>query len=53
MRANQKTETAGQTKAVVEQLSDNELEKVCGGTKTIDKSSPNLFAACATGKHFK
>jgi hypothetical protein len=52
MRADQKTATAGQTKAVVEQLSNGDLEKVCGGTKTIDKSSPNLFALLATGKHF-
>ncbi len=35
-------------------LSVEQLDAVSGGlhiTKTIDKSSPNLFAACCTGKH--
>lgn len=37
-------------------LSVEQLGAVAGGalhvTKAVDKSPPNLFAACATGKHF-
>jgi type VI protein secretion system component Hcp len=56
MRTDKKTDTTSQTKpAVVEQLAESDLEKVCGGvtvTKLMDKSSPNLFLACCSGKHF-
>jgi type VI protein secretion system component Hcp len=47
MRANQKADTR-----VAEQLSEADLEKICGGIKVVvDKSSPNLFFGCCTGKH--
>ena len=44
-----------------QELSEEELDEISGGkvsvqeihvTKIVDKSSPNLFGACATGKHF-
>jgi len=38
------------------ELSAEQLDTVSGGdlhvTKATDKSSPNLFTACCTGKHF-
>jgi bacteriocin-like protein len=37
------------------ELSKEQLDAVSGGihiTKVTDKSSPNLFVACCTGKHF-
>jgi hypothetical protein len=47
MRANQKTDIR-----LVKQLSEADLENVCGGTKNIGKSSsPNLFSALSTGQH--
>jgi hypothetical protein len=52
MGANQMAETSAQTKAVVERLADSEPDKVSGGTKVVNHSSPHLFAMCATGKHF-
>jgi len=35
------------------ELNDEQLDAVSGGTKAVDKSSPNLFAACCNGKHLK
>ena len=53
------SEQASQTaKRPSNTLSDAQLDRVTGGTEEIhftrqtDKSSTNLFAACATGKHF-
>jgi type VI protein secretion system component Hcp len=34
------------------ELTHAELNRVTGGTKAVDKSSPNLFKASATGQHF-
>jgi bacteriocin-like protein len=34
-----------------EELSAEELNEVSGGVKKIDKSSPKLFSACASGEH--
>lgn len=36
-----------------DELSAEELAEANGGTKVVDKSSPNLFKACATGEHIK
>lgn len=38
-----------------DELSPEELSDVNGGSsvKTVDKSSPKLFTACATGEHIK
>lgn len=48
-----KPATDDQSKLV--ELSDKELDGVTGGdmhfTKTVDQSSPNLVAACCTGKY--
>jgi type VI protein secretion system component Hcp len=35
-----------------DELNEAQLDAVSGGTKTVDRSSANLFKACATGKHF-
>jgi type VI protein secretion system component Hcp len=35
------------------ELSDQQLDNVAGGTKSIDKASAKLFQACATGEHIK
>jgi hypothetical protein len=34
-----------------EKLSAEDLNKVNGGVKKIDKSSPKLFSACTSGEH--
>lgn len=54
------SEQTGQTaKRELNRLSDEQLDQVTGGevqdihfTKQTDKASPNLFLACANGKHF-
>jgi type VI protein secretion system component Hcp len=33
------------------ELSEQQLENVAGGTKTVDAASPGLFAFCCNGKH--
>jgi hypothetical protein len=35
------------------ELSEQQLDKVVGGTKKIDKASAKLFESCATGEHIK
>jgi hypothetical protein len=35
------------------ELSEQQLDNVAGGTKTIDKASAKLFQSCATGEHIK
>jgi len=44
-----------ETKIAKDELNEEQLAKASGGdlhfTKVVDKSSPNLFAAAATGKH--
>jgi type VI protein secretion system component Hcp len=35
------------------ELSEQQLDYVAGGTKSIDKASAKLFQACATGEHIK
>lgn len=36
-----------------EPIAEQALDQVVGGTKTVDKASPNLFNACANGTHIK
>jgi type VI protein secretion system component Hcp len=35
------------------ELSELQLDNVAGGTKVVDKSSPNIFLMCANGKHIQ
>ena len=42
-------EANAQNRAV--ELSEQQLENVAGGTKTVDAASPKLFASCCNGKH--
>ena len=42
-------EANAQNRAV--ELSEQQLENVAGGTKTVDAASPSLFAFCCNGKH--
>jgi type VI protein secretion system component Hcp len=35
------------------ELSEEELKRVSGGGKLVDKASPVLMQACATGAHLK
>lgn len=35
------------------ELPEQQLDAVVGGTKIVDKSSAQLFKACATGEHIK
>jgi hypothetical protein len=34
------------------ELSEQQLDSVAGGTKTVDHASPSLFTHCCNGKHF-
>ena len=34
------------------ELPEAQLNQVVGGTKLIDKASPDLFLKCTTGKHY-
>ena len=35
------------------ELNEQQLDVVTGGTKTVDKASPNLFKLCCAGEHIK
>jgi type VI protein secretion system component Hcp len=44
---------AANNRSDLTELSEQQLDKVTGGTKKIDKSSAKLFQACASGEHLK
>ena len=44
-------EVSDQSQSV--ELNEQQLDMIAGGTKTIDKASPNLFKLCCAGEHIK
>jgi bacteriocin-like protein len=44
---------AANNQSELSELSEQQLDNVTGGTKSVDKSSAKLFQACATGEHIK
>ena len=44
---------AANNRSDLTELSEQQLDKVTGGTKKIDKSSAKLFQVCASGEHLK
>jgi type VI protein secretion system component Hcp len=44
---------AAKNRSELTELSEQQLNNVAGGTKSVDKASAKLFQACATGEHIK
>jgi hypothetical protein len=47
------TKQAADDRSKPNELSEQQLDNVVGGTKKIDKASAKLFESCATGEHLK